>query len=483
MQKFWITLKTQTPKPKHQRITKLPNPNAGDLVSWSARFLLGWVFWIWAFPCAAATNNGLAWGDKALSLSDAINIALEKNYSIRKGRHDLEAAHGIAVQTRAIVWPKLRANGDYLATDQTEDFPTPPGFPDINFDNDQRWSATLRLVQSIYEGGRITSGLRTARLTREQALLQHQAVIAEALLQVRTSYYDVLLGQQQISVEEASVALLEKELQDTRRRYEAGTVPQFNVLRAEVELANAQPRLIRARNTYRIAKNTLLHQLGQQIPTNVWENIPLELSDRLEPERLEVDLSSALARAVVQRPEIGALEKAEELRKEEMKSAKGGYKPSVQVFAGYGSRSSQFSDDLSRDVSGWHAGAQVSWDIFDGWLTKGKVRQARALHERARTEVEDTTRQIEFEVRTAHSSFIEAREVLESQRKVQEQAQESLRLANSRADAGTGTQLDVLNAQTALTAARTTQIQALRDYLVARARLLRAMGAEMPGQK
>ena len=418
-----------------------------------------------------------------MSLKDAINTALEHNYSIRKGRHDIEAAHGIAVQTRAIALPKLRANGDYLATDQTEDFPTPAGFPAINFDNDQRWSANLRLVQSIYEGGRIASGWRAARLTREHALLQYQAIIAEALLQVRTAYYDVLLGKQQISVQEASVALLEKELQDTRRRYEAGTVPQFNVLRAEVELANARPRLIRARNGYRIAKNTLLHQLGYQIPTNIWENIPLELSDRLEAEPFETDMPSALAQAVERRPEIGVLQKAEHLRREEIEAAKAGYKPSVQLFAGYGSRSSQFSDDLSRDVSGWHAGAQVNWDIFDGWLTKGKVQQARAVRERARTEVEDTTRQIEFEVRSAHSTFVEAREVLESQRKVQEQAEESLRLANSRAEAGSGTQLDVLNAQTALTEARTTQIQALRDYLVARARLMRAIGADTPVQK
>jgi outer membrane protein TolC len=300
---------------------------------------------------------------------------------------------------------------------------------------------------------------------------------------VRTAYYDVLLGRQQISVQEASVALLEKELQDTRRRYEAGTVPQFNVLRAEVELANARPRLIRARNGYRIAKNTLLHQLGYRIPTNVWENIPLELSDRLEPEPFETDLPSALVQAVAKRPEIGALQKAERLRQEDIEAVKAGYKPSVQLFAGYGSRSSQFSDDLSRDVSGWHAGAQVNWDIFDGWLTKGKVQQARAVRERARTEVEDTTRQIEFEVRSAHSTFVEAREVLESQRKVQEQAEESLRLANSRAEAGSGTQLDVLNAQTALTEARTTQIQALRDYLVARARLMRAIGADTPVHK
>jgi outer membrane protein TolC len=118
----------------------------------------------------------------------------------------------------------------------------------------------------------------------------------------------------------------------------------------------------------------------------------------------------------------------------------------------------------------------MSWDVFDGMLTKGKVDEAKAHLHKARLETDDTGRRIELEVRTAYSNFIEAREVLESQKKVQEQAEEALRLAMARAEAGSGTQLDVLNAQTSLTEARTTQIQALRDYSVARARLERAIG-------
>jgi outer membrane protein TolC len=85
-------------------------------------------------------------------------------------------------------------------------------------------------------------------------------------------------------------------------------------------------------------------------------------------------------------------------------------------------------------------------------------------------------REIELNVRTQYSQFIEATEVLESQKKVQEQAEETLRLAAARSSAGTGTQLDVLSAQTSLTEARSTQVQALHDYDVARARLERAMG-------
>jgi len=324
------------------------------------------------------------------------------------------------------------------------------------------------------------SALRAAKLTEEQALLEYQRVVSDTLAEVRVAYYYVLLAAGQNGVQEASIRLLAKELEDTTRRYEAGTVPRFNVLRAEVELANARPRLIRTKNDHRLAKNNLVNLLGYNVPKEVWEDVPLQLTGKLDAEPYEIELPSAIAQAMSKRPELGVLGKAEQLRREELQNARAGYLPSAQVFAGYGSRNTQFSTDLSRHVSGWNAGAQFSWDIFDGLLTRGKVKQARSLQEKARYELADATRRIELEVRTAYSNFIEAKEVLESQKKVVEQAEEALRLANARADAGSGTQLDVLSAQTALTEARSTQVQALHDYDVARVRLERALGNSTP---
>ena len=138
-----------------------------------------------------------------------------------------------------------------------------------------------------------------------------------------------------------------------------------------------------------------------------------------------------------------------------------------------------YENNLSSDLYGWTAGAQVSWSVFDSGLTRGKIIEARANYEKARLDVEESGRQIELDVRTAHSNFIEAHEVLESQKAVQAEAEEALRQAEARVTAGSATQLDVLNAQTALTQARTTQAQALHDYSVARARLRRAMGDDM----
>ncbi len=434
---------------------------------------------------SAVTNNFIS---GPLSLADAVNVALQQNPNILRAQKDLEAAQGVVIQTRAIALPKIRVAGNYSAVEPSAvDQPPPSVLAELPsgfvFGTDQSWASQIQLVQSLYEGGRILSSLRVARLTKERSLLNYQTAVADTVLEVQMAYYDVLLAAQQIIVQEKSVELLKSELADTTRRYDAGTVPRFNVLRAEVELANQQPKLIRAKNSFRIAKNYLVNTLGFNVPKEILEDIPLTLSGKLEAEPYHIELPRAIALALERRTELAALRKTEALHKEDIVSAKAGYKPSLQAFAGYQGHSSMFSSDLTDEVHGWTTGVQLTWDLFDGLRTRGKVMEATALYERAGVELDDTGRRIELEVRTAYSRFIEATEVLESQKKVVEEAEEALRLATARSDAGTGTQLDVLSARTALTDAQTTQIQALHDYSVARARLERAVGMNVPTQQ
>jgi outer membrane protein TolC len=442
-----------------------------------------WLAFFAARPVRAQTNQTAAADilSQPLSRADAVQIALRQNSAILKGQADLRASYGIEVQLRAIALPQFTAGGGYNALQSTliEQFPLPaPYSSDIQFPN-QNWNADVKVQQLIYAGGRITSAFRSAKLTREEALLNYQTTLADTLLAVRVAYDDVLVAAQQMAVHESSVQLLTQELADVQKRFGAGTVPQFDVLRAQVELANERPRLIQAKNAFRVGKDNLLNLLAVRLPKTIWEDIPLELSDTLEARPYGIDLPTALARALERRPELAALRKAEALRREDLVKAKSGYKPSAQLFGGYQWQSLPYENDLSADLSGWTAGAQLNWSIFDGQLTRGKVMEAKARHEQAQLDVDESSRQIELEVRTAYSNFIEAREVLESQKLVQEQALEALRLAEARHKTGTGTQLDVLGAQTALTQARTTQVQALHDYAVARSHLQRALGEDM----
>ena len=432
------------------------------------------ILWLAQAAAPAAETNFPAWLSQPLSLAEALKLSLLQNGAVLKGESDLEAAQGIVLQTRSVALPKIRGAAAYEHTEAVEKVPY-DSQGRVNPQRDQ-WSGGIRVVQSIYEGGRIRSALRTARLTREQSLLQYQTIVSDTLLEVRTAYYDTLLAEQRIVVQEASVKLLEEQLANTKRRFDAGAVTRLDVVRGEVELANAQPRLIRARNAHRIAKNNLATDLGYSIPPNVWEDIPMILTDKLEAGSYQVDLPGALSLAAQLRPELGVLRKEEALRKEAITAARAGTMPSIGLFAGYGAHNTSFSDSFTRDVAGPTAGIELTWSLWDNGLTRGRVMEAAARHKGVEAELDERLRRVSLQVRSAYSSFLEAHEVLESQKKVQEQAEEALRLATSRYDAGTSTQLDLLNAQTALTEARTTQIQALHDYEIARARLEHSIG-------
>ncbi len=454
-----------------------------------------WVVLIAVFLCLVPGGNSFAqttstnlpdWMTRPLSLLDALNVALQQNATILKAKNDLSASYGLVVQTRAIALPQLTASGQYKYTQPSAiesipiELPPPETFSQAN----QNWNAGFQLVQTIYSGGKLMAAIKAARLTKQQALAQYQTSVQDTLLATRTAYYDALLACEQITVHEASVKLLENELDDQQHRYKAGTVPKFNVLRADVSVANERPLLIQARNSYRIAKNNLSNQMGYNLPTNVWEDMPLNLSDKLDDAPYNVDLPSAIANALQNRTELVALRKTEELQKLNIVNAQSGYKPTLQVFAGYSWFNAQYGIAppplaLDQKFQGYNAGAQVSWDIFDGLLTHGKVIQAKANHEKSENDLIDESRQIELQVRTSYSDFVEAREVLDSQKTVQAEADEALREARARFDAGTGTQLDVLDAETSLTQARATDVQALHDYDTARAQLERAIGEDM----
>ena len=323
------------------------------------------------------------------------------------------------------------------------------------------------------------SSVRVARLLQQQAVHNYQTTVADTVLAVQVAYYDVLLSAQEIGVQGSSVELLRRELADTSRRFEAGTVPRFNVLRAEVELASAQPRLITARNNYRIAKNNLANVLGFNLPREVFEDIPLRLAGKLEDDPFTIELPRALRSRWIDALNLKLCARFNLFgRKNSPRQGPVTY-PRYRVMPAT-MRTTPCSGGPRHRAAWLDCRRATHLEHLDGLRTRGRVVETSANLEKAGIDLEDASRRIELEVRTAFSNFIESREVIESQKKVVEQAEEALRLAQARAEAGTGTQLDVLGAQTSLTQARTTQLQALHGYDVARSRLQRAIGMSLP---
>lgn len=411
---------------------------------------------------------------QTLTLQDCLDLALKQNPAILKAKEEIRRTQGIIVETRAQAIPQVAASGQYRLIDENaiDSFPGSTG-PRPN--QKQPWSVTVEATQLVYSGGRVNAALRAAKLADQVSLLAFHRTVADTVLQARTAFYAILLNQELVSVREQSIKLLEQQLQDAKHRFDVGAVPQFNVLRAEVELANAKPPLIRARNELRLSKERLAKLLAIDAPASQ-QFTPIQFDGSLRYEHRDWQLPDALEQALAQRPEIEQAQKQISLRRENLTVAKAGNQPELSLFANYGVHNTLFGENIDDVNHGWTVGARATWPLFDGFLTKGKIQQARAELTQAELDAADTRRSVELEVRQAYSDYLQALELLEAQKKTVAQAEESLRLAEARFRAGAGTQLDVLSAQTALTEARSNEVQALHDYNVALATLDRTTG-------
>ncbi len=429
---------------------------------------------------------------RPLALVDVLNIAAVQNGNILQAKKDVEAAFGVAIQTRAIVLPQVVGSGQYEVIDDSliarqTVAPQEISIPGIGtlttpgrqspLTNNQTWNSNIQIIQNIYEGGRLVSAVKSAKLIREFAIYDYQTVVADNLLEVCIAYDDAQVAVQQIAVREAAIKYLTEQLDITQKRFNAGVLTEFEVLRAQVELTDAQPPLIVAQNEYIVAKQRLVELLGYDLAPSVANDLPLNLTTPLQAKPYPGELSESIIQAFANRSELAALRTLEKLRTEDVVKAKAGYKPSLQGFAGYNLTSNVYSRNAGDSLNGWSAGAQVSWALFDGLLTKGKVDEAVALQGKSKLKTDETARQVQLQVRTSWDDLRRAKSVVDALGMNIEKAVESLRLATVRYEAGTVTQLDVLNAQTTLTNTRAQYFQALRDYSVARSRLERSVGA------
>jgi outer membrane protein len=402
-----------------------------------------------------------------LDLKTAIGFALENNFAIRQARERIKQQEGVVIEVKASSIPNVAANGAFQLND-TEITSTAPA-------SDRAWSLSLTASQVLYAGGGVRSAVKSSQLTRDAAVLDLQSTINEALLQVRTAFYSVLLAREKIIVQEKSLVLLQQQLKTTTDRFDAGTVSSFEKLRAEVAVANAKVPLITAKNDYRLAIESLRQALG--FTTNKQDSIRKipDFVGTLDYTPATFELQAAFDAAHANRPDLQRLAKLSSAREESITTARSGLYPTVSAFGGWQLRKG-LTNDFGDSRDGWLVGVQSQWNIFDGRATQGRVTQARSLHEQVKLTFIEAQLAAEVEVRRAHSNWQQATELADAMKRTVEQAEESVRLANARYNAGTGTQLDVLQAQTDLTTARTNELQAFYTYNVAVASLRKAMG-------
>ena len=402
-----------------------------------------------------------------LDLRNAIAYALEHNYSIQQARERIKEQEGLIVEVKAKTIPQLGLGSSYKKKDQ--ELVQGGG-------SDQDWSIALEARQVLYAVGGISAALEAQKVSREAALLDLKATINNALLEVRTRYYDVLLAREQITVQEQNVQLLRQQLQNAKNRFEAGTISNFEVLRAEVELANAQPEFIKARNRKRTSVDQLRQAIGyvNTTPENLHKTP--EFLGTLDFLPVSYDLQKSLDTARNNRPDLLRLDRLAKAREAGVRIEQAGNRPTVDLIGGYQVVKKISSNSFNDSPEGWVVGVQSNWAIFDGRATAGKVAQARSRLRQSQLSAREQELAVEVQVRTALSSLQEAAELAEAAQKVVAQAEESLRLADARYAAGSATQLDVLQARVSLTQSRTNQLASNYSYNVALATVRRALG-------
>jgi outer membrane protein TolC len=477
---------------------------------------------------STSTGGGTSSSGKVptFTLDQAILTSLQRNPTLLNAEQEIKRTKGVIIQVRAQVLPQINVNTNFDWTDPnlvnartvstTAGIPigtTPtgtgttgslvealqsqvgdartfagaaaptatPGVRNTEL-SDISYSISVTGTQLIFNGTSYNQ-IRGTFFQRDSAYFSFRNILDQLLATVKTQFYQVVVNRELIKVQEQSVHLLESQLKDQQNRFEAGTVPRFNVLQAEVALYNQIPLLITAQNNYRISKITLAKTLGLDFQPGRGENPPLDVIGEMPYNPRTISLVNAIEMGKQRRPFLKQARANVLNQLQQVRTVAGQYLPTITATGGGEWVSSPVNSSWHDISKGWVAGVQGSMPIWDSGAIAGQVVQQRALLSEAKITYDDDVRQVELEVQTAYSNLQQNRELIVSQEKNVEQAEEALRLAKARLDAGAGVQLDVLNAQVQLLTAQSTRLQALFGYNSSLAEFDRATGAQSSYQE
>jgi outer membrane protein TolC len=473
--------------------------------------LIGVLLFPYAGRAGETTGVGGGFGRHPLTIAEAVELGLRQSPTVLNQVQELKRFSGLVFQAQANLFPQVTATGSYRQVEPTlaqtsssssslpfDLLALPTGQPLIvrpngttnavsiplsSFINStpitNTWNMTVTISQLLYDGGATIANRRASRINEDGAYYTLRSTIDSLVETIRTQFYQIILDRALVQVQEESVNLLRSQLDDQQSRYEAGTVPQFNVLQAESQLQNQIPQLIAAQNNYRIAMVTLAKTLGIPADRQYVTDEPLPVVGSLDVILIKYDLSEALVTARANRPSLKAQRSNILAAVEEVTVARAGWQPTLTANAGLQVEENPFSNNMRNTVNGWFFGVNGTWNIFDGGATYGRVKSAQATLEEQKVTYDDSVRQVELDVSTAVDNLRQAQETIVASKKAVDVSLESLRLANERLAAGTGTQLDVLNQQTQLTTARSNYFTAEFQYISAVAQYQFATATEV----
>jgi outer membrane protein len=397
------------------------------------------------------------------AVEQAVAVAEERNPDVLIARKKVLAARGGFIEARSGYLPSVSSSGLYDKR-QTQS--------ETNL-RQEDYNAILKLEQNLYTGGAVASQVAIAQLNIAKANYDLQETIDRVVMEVRIAFNELLLNRAKVRVHNDSVGVLEQELKSEQDNFNAGIVGKLNVQRAEVALANERPELFNAQTDLKNSYLRLSELLGIDVHPGA-QTPPFEIAGELQYRPNHADLNDCLARADANRPVIKSRQKDIVIEDRQYVLDRSAMRPHVRAFSGYEVYSERDPDVGPEFNYGGVVGINATWNIFDGFATKGRMQATRARREAAVQALAAMRRSVASEVRSAFFDLQQAERVLENETRNVQTADESLDMAKGNFAAGLGTQLDVLQAAADVTRTRTTRLSAIYLHNVALARLTRA---------
>lgn len=325
----------------------------------------------------------------------------------------------------------------------------------------------------IFTGGELQGQIGQAKANYRSMLSAEEQAYNEMKETATTGYFNMLNATNMKALRQESVDRLQAHLDNVIAQYNVGIVARADVLRSEVELANAKQDYITASNEYDVAEATLNNIIGTPLGTT------LLLKDRLQYEPYENDMAYCLAYSEQHRPELKQAEYAIDSAEAALVVARSGHMPKVYANASnnWGGNGSDWPGD---DDENWSVGVTASMNVFDSGVTWSKIHAAQENLAKAKESQRQIKDNVELEVRTDYLNLREAEKRITTTQVAVASAEEDYHIAVVRYQAGVGTNIDVMDAQEALTQAKTNYYQALYNYNTSKAALNTSMGVGVP---
>lgn len=468
---------TNSPESKQQLQRLRPTPNQPDLGNRSTPFpnYLNQNPNPLQFPTQPREVQIL--GIQPVTLQQALEIAGSNNRDLQAAQLTVERSRAFVREALAAEYPQLNLStgytnrGNYVLSNEPDS-----QFPRDN--NTNNISGTLSLDYNLF-----TFGLRPARIrAAEEQLrfdqLDFERISEELRLSVSTDYYNLQQADESVRIERSAVTNAQASLRDAQALEQAGVGTRFDVLQAQVQLAQAQQRLTEALNQQRIRRRQLATRLGiADEPVNLATADPVEIAGLWN-----LALEESIVRAFQNRAELEQQLAQRNASQQRRRAALAQRRPQVSVSANYNTNYSLDNtatgfNDNEDFTDTYTLGANLRLNLYDGGAARARARQEEANIAIAETNFANRRNQIRFEVEQAYSTLQSSLENIQTATVALEQAREALRLARLRFQAGVGTQTEVINAEDDLTQAEGDRVSAILDYNRALVQIQRAVSS------